>query len=80
MPTSPTPTCYSSVTGAAILEAHTVPTLEAGLAELMRYAIARSDSAATAASALGLRSPVAFRNLCRRNNVRIPQAWTRGGR
>lgn len=78
----PTPTCYSSVTGAPILEAPTVPTLDAGLAELMRYAIARSDSAATAASILGLRSPVALRELCRRHKVRIPKAWTRrkGGR
>lgn len=71
------PTCSNSGTGALILETESVLTLSEGLAAVIRYVVTHSDSALSAARVLGLKSPVALRNLAKRHKVRLPQAWGR---
>lgn len=74
-PAPTTPTCYSSVTGAPVLDTPTRD-LSANLAAIVRYAVSRSDSARSAAASLGVSVPE-LRQRARALGVRLP--WG-GGR
>lgn len=55
-----------------------VPSLRAGLAALIVYAVSHSDSATSAARALGLSGPRQLQSLAQRHGVRLPWA-SKGG-
>ena len=54
-----------------------LPSLRAGLAALIDYAVRHSDSAQSAARALGLSGPRQLQGLARRHGVRLP--WSSKG-
>lgn len=54
-----------------------LPSLKAGLAALIAYAVRHSDSARSAARALGLSGPRQLQCLARRHGVRLP--WSSKG-